>query len=92
MESINVKDIQPDKRQWLESSIGRHLEDNQKIIIRVITPGVEPDQKTRDEAIDSLMALAHKGTRHRESLAVSAEEADVAVDEATDVLRSRKAE
>ena len=94
MESIihNVKDIEPDKRRWLESSIGKHLEDHQKIIIRVLTPGVEPNQQVRDEAIDDLMALSEKGSQHRQSLGVPVEEADEAVDEATDALRSRKAE
>lgn len=66
------------------------VQNNQKIIIRVLSPGVEPDQQTRDEAIDDLLKLSRKGSQHRESLSVSIEEADAAVDEATKALRSRE--
>jgi len=92
MESIirNVSDIEPDKRHWLESAIGRQLEDNQKIVIRVLTPGVEPDEQTRDEALADLKELSQKGSEHRESLGVLVEEANDALDEAMDNIRSRK--
>jgi len=92
MESIirNVKDIEPDKRCWLENAIGKQLEDNQKIVIRVLTPGVEPDEQTRDEALADLRELSRKGSEHRESMGVAVEEADEALDEAMDRIRSRK--
>ncbi len=39
MESIvrNVKDIQADDRRSLEHVVGQHLQDNQQVIIRVLT-------------------------------------------------------
>lgn len=91
MESIirNVRDIEPDKREWLETNIGGHLQDNQKIVIRVLTPGVEPDPQTRDEALSDLNELRRKASEHRESIGASLEEADEAVDEAIRHVRSR---
>jgi len=92
MESVirNVRDIEPDKRDWLENAIGKRLEDSQKIVIRVLTPGVEPDKAVRDEAITDLRELSEKGSAHRESLGVCVEEADEALEEAMETVRSRE--
>jgi hypothetical protein len=94
MESIirNVKDIESDKRQWLESAVGHQLQDNQQIIIRILSPGTPPDQQTKEQALSDLQRLSEQGTRHREALGVSEEEADKALDEAMRHVRRRESD
>ena len=92
MESIicNVKDIGASQRHWLETEIGRQLQDDQQVIIRVVNAGVEPDKKTRDTAIADMQELSAKGARHRQTLGASVEEADLVVDEAMQHVRPRR--
>jgi len=93
MESIirSVKDIEAAQRQSLEEVIGHELHDNQQIVIRVVTPGVVPDQDARAQAISDLRALSEQGSRHRESLGLSEREVDEALDEAMNHVRRREA-
>jgi hypothetical protein len=44
MESItrNVKDLADEDRRNLEDFVGQHLQDNQQVIIKVITVGTQP--------------------------------------------------
>ena len=92
MESIirNVRDLEADKRHSLEAVLGQQLQDNQQVIIRVLTPDVEPDPATKRQALDRIRKLSEKGARHRESLGVSEAEADAIVDEAMEHVRRRK--
>lgn len=94
MESIirNVRDLETSKRQSLEAVVGHHLQDNQQVIIRVLTPGVEPDAAAKRQALERVQELSRKGEAHRESLGISEAEADAIVDEAMDDLRQRKSE
>lgn len=91
MESIirNVRDLDSDKRQSLEEVLGRELRDDQQLIIQVLTPDLEPDAARKLEALERAQALANKAARHRESLGVSAAEADQVVDEAIEQVRLR---
>ena len=92
MESIirNVRDMEAGKRQSLEAVLGRQLQDDQQVIIRVLTPGVEPDALTKREALEHAQDLSRKAAKHRESLGVSEAEADRIVDEAMEHVRRRK--
>jgi hypothetical protein len=92
MESITrcVKDIEAGQRRSLEAVIGHELQDNQQIVIRVLTPGVIPDQEARAQAISDLRALSEQGSRHRESLGLSDQEVDEALDEAMNHVRRRE--
>ena len=92
MESIirNVGEINTDERRVYESLLGHTLRDNQQVIIRVLSPGVEPDQQMRHEAIADLKELSKEGSMHRESLGVSIEEADAITEEAIRHVRSHK--
>ena len=91
MEAIirTVKDIESDQRHWFEAAIGHELQDNQQIIIRVLTPGVASDQQTRDAAFADLKQLSAQGAGHREALGVSDVQADAALDEAMQHVRRR---
>lgn len=84
MESVirNVKDIEPIQRQWIEESIGRHLEDNQQVIIRVVNIDMEPDSAVRDTALEEASAIAAQGRSHAAAERVSEEDVNSAIDEA----------
>lgn len=91
MESIvrNVRDLDADNRQSLETILGRRLGDDQQVMIRIVTLGVEPDAATKQQALERVQALAQKGTQHREAQGISQAEADDAVDEVLEEIRQR---
>jgi hypothetical protein len=91
MESIirNVKDIASNERQWLESALKQHLEDNQRVLIMVLSPGVQADEAVREKAMADLKDISRKGAANREAQGVSVEEADRILDEAIEHARKR---
>jgi hypothetical protein len=93
MESIirNVKDIDADKRRWIESAIGRQLKESQQVIIHVIDVDVEPDVESRAKALDRAAALARQGRANAGLQGVSEEEIDAAIDDALRQVRRRDA-
>lgn len=91
MESIirNVRDLEADNRHSLETVLGRPLQDDQQIIIRVLTPDVEPDAATKQSALHRAKQLSQQAAAHRESQGVTAAEVDDVVDEAMQHVRQR---
>ncbi len=89
MESLvhNVKDMLPETRRGFETALGETLLDNQRVFVVVVTPGVEPSDQQRAEALDDLRELGKQGTKHRESLEVSVDDANQALDEAMESVR-----
>ena len=79
---INVKGIDPSQRQWIEASIGRHLEDNQQVIIRVVNIDMEPDSRIRDTSLEKASVVAAQGRSHAAEQGLSKEDVNVAIDEA----------
>ncbi|MBW3539127.1 MAG: hypothetical protein KY476_02550 [Planctomycetes bacterium] len=92
MESVirNVKDIDANERRYLEGTLGRQLQENQQVVIRVIDLGVEPDAATRRAALADASAIARKGRANAAARGVSEEQVDAAVDEAIDHVRRHK--
>lgn len=92
MESIiqNVKDLDNDHRQWIESVLGCHLTENQKVIIRVVDVDVEPDEKTRRENIAKAAEIARQGRANAAAQGVTEEEAGEIIDEAIQHYRQQK--
>jgi len=90
MESIiqNVKDIDSDKRAWLEATVGHHLQDNQRVMISVLN--VEPDEETRRAGLKKAAEIAARGRAHATAQGITEEEAGVAIDEAISHYRSQK--
>jgi hypothetical protein len=84
MESIvrSVKDIDADQRQWIESAIGRRLQESQQLIIHVVDVGTEPDAETRSRALNQAAAIASQGRASAAAQSVAEEEIDAAIDEA----------
>ncbi|MBS0265480.1 MAG: hypothetical protein JSS02_26345 [Planctomycetes bacterium] len=91
MEAIirTVKDIESDQRHWFEAAIGHQLQDDQQIIIRVLTPGVVGNQVERDAAFADLKQLSSLGATNREAHGVPEAEGDAALEEAMQHVRRR---
>lgn len=51
MKSItrNVRDLETEKRQSLESVLGHQLQDNQQIIIQVVSLNIEPERPATEQ-------------------------------------------
>ena len=94
MESVirNVKDIEGSERQYLESALGRKLQDNQQVVIRVINLNVEPPARFRDQALSDASDIARQGRSNAAAEGVTAEEAGTAIDEAIEHIRSHDPE
>ena len=92
MESIirNVSDIGSDPRRWLESSLGQHLRDNQRVMIMVLNVGTEPDENTRREAHEKLRGIRAQAAASVKAQGVAPKDVDAAVDEAIVEARRRK--
>lgn len=90
MESIiqNVADLEEAQRRWLETTLGRQLRDGQQVLIHVLTPGAPPDVVTKDHALADLERLAQQAAAHRKQHGISDAEADEALDEAMQSVRS----
>lgn len=90
MESIvrSVREIEAAERQVYETVLGRHLEENQQIIIRVLTPGVVPPEDARREALGRAVAIARHGRAHAAAQGVSEDQLDAVIDEAITCVRS----
>jgi len=74
-------------RRGFEAALGEPLLDNQCVYVVVVTPGVEPNDQQRAEALADLRDLGKQGAKHRKSLGVSEDEADRAVEEAMQNVR-----
>jgi hypothetical protein len=92
MESIvqNVSDIQDGEKRCLENLLGQHLEDSQRVFIMVFTPGVIPDDETRRRAATSMDRTFAQTDAHARQQGITAAEADAAVEEAMNHVRTRR--
>jgi hypothetical protein len=92
MESIirNVNDIGDDPRRWLESNLGHPLREGQQVMITILNVGTEPDEQTRREASEELLAIQAKAAANIAAQGVSQEEYNAVVDEAIAAVRRRK--
>lgn len=84
----NVTDVQGDKRTALEGLLGQQLSENQQVFIMVFTPGVVPDDETRQAA--RIEKTLDESERQAAARGITAEEADAAVDEAMEHVRHRR--
>ena len=83
----NVRDLETVNRRTLESLLGQRLEENEQVIIRVVSVGKEPDAATRRTALQRAKEIAEQADRHRESLGVPRDEVDRVIDEAIQTIR-----
>ena len=92
METIirNVKNINADERRFLESTLGKQLEANQQVIIRVIDVGIEPDRQTREGELSGAAEIGRRGRENAAAQGVTEEEVDAAIDDAISHARQAK--
>jgi hypothetical protein len=91
MEGIirSVKDIERENRAALEALLGGKLEDDQSVIIRVVTIGAEPSQTARDSALTEASGIAAKGRQHASGLGLTSKSIDEAIDDAREPIQPR---
>ena len=89
MESIirDVKDIVPDERRVYEAAIGHSLQDNQRVVIRVVNLRAEPSEATRTAALSRAVEIARQGRAAAAAQGITPEEAGAAIDEALQEAR-----
>ena len=86
----NVKDLQDNGKRWLENVLGQHLKENQQVFIMVFTPGVEPDEATRRQALANVKQTMTQVEKNLTEQGVTEDEFNAAVDEAMEDVRPRK--
>ena len=86
----NVKDLQDSGKRWLEGVLGQHLKESQQVFIMVFTPGVEPDEATRRQALTNVERTMAEVERNLTEDGVTGNEFDAAVDEAMEDVRRRE--
>ena len=86
----DVKDIASEERQVYESVLGHALGENQRVVIRVIERGSDPDEASRRGALSRAAEIARAGRAAIEAQGITAEEADAAIDEAIGEVRRSK--
>lgn len=85
-----VDGLQDNGRRWLENVLGEHLNDNQQVFIMVFTPGVEPDEASRRQALAGVKQAMSTVENNLSAAGVSDEEFNAAVDEAMEDVRRRQ--
>ena len=89
MESIirDVKDIVPDERRAYEAAIGHALREDQRVVIRVVNLGAEPDKATRKTALGRSVEIARQGRAAAAVQGITPDEAEAAIDESLQEVR-----
>ncbi len=84
MESVihRVRDMEADKRRWIEAAVGHELQENQQILIHVLNVGVEPDEGLRRVALAQAADLARQGRANAAARGATESEVDAAIEEA----------
>ena len=85
----SVKNLQDSGKRWLEDVLGQLLRENQQVFIMVFTPGVEPDEASRRQALASVKQTMTHVEGNLAVGGVTSEEFDAAVDEAMEDVRRR---
>ena len=88
----NVSEIPPAERQAIEALLGRSLDADQQVFILAYTPGAAPSKAVRDAARASLQQTFAKIDEYAKAHGVTPEEAEAALDEATEYLSRRRRE
>lgn len=85
----NVKDLQATGKQWLETVLGRHLEETQQVFVMVFSPGVEPDAAAKRQALAAVQRTWDRVDANLRGKGASGDEFDAAVEEAVEHIRRR---
>ena len=86
-----VNEIPAAARRTLEDLLGRHLEDNQKVRLVVISPPQEKDEEARRQAVENIRRRLAETGQSMVARGITTEEFNAAVDEAMEHIRPRPA-
>ena len=86
----SVKDLQDNGKRWLENVLGQHLKENQQVFIMVFTPGVEPDEASRRQALARVKQTMNHVESNLAEQGATGDEFDAAVDETMADVRRRE--
>jgi hypothetical protein len=89
MESIirKVDDLKVEERRMHESVAGHALPEDQRVIIRVVELGTEPDDPPRKAASQRAIEIARRGRASAADQGVAPEEADRVIEKAIHEVR-----
>ena len=85
-----VNDLEDSGKRWLECVFGKHLKENQQVFIMAFTPGAQPDEASRRQALAGVKQTMSTVEKNLSAAGVSDEEFDAAVNEAMEDVRRRQ--
>lgn len=86
----SVSNLHGNGKQLLEDLLGHNLQDNQQVLIMVLSPGTEPDETSRQQARLGIEATFRKTEAYAAQHGISDDAIDAAIDEAIHQVRPRK--
>jgi hypothetical protein len=86
----SVSNLQGNGKRLLEELLGNKLENNQQVLIMVLSPGTEPDEAARRQARLGVEATFRKTEAYAAEHGVSDDAIDAAIEEAIRQGRPRK--
>ena len=86
----NVRELASAERHFYEDAIGHPLEQDQCVVIRVLSLGGVPSPSTRSVAIQRASEIARAGQARAASLGITSEEADQAIEDAIAAVRHER--
>lgn len=87
--SRNVNDLPSPERETLENMLGQHLSPDQRVFIMTYTPNAVPENSVREAARAGLQRTFEKVDQYAAAHGVTPEEAEAALEEAIEQVRSR---
>ena len=90
MTTLSVNELPAGDRTTLEHLLGGQLTSGQQVFIMAFQPGVVMDETTRDAARTRLEETFAAQARRAAERGISADDADAAVEEAIQNVRSRR--
>lgn len=89
MTTRNVSEMPDAEKQVLEVLLGQPLKKDQQVFVIAYTPGVVPDEETREAARQIFQQTFEAIDQHAEKQGIDSSEADATVDEALEQIRPR---
>jgi hypothetical protein len=83
----SVRNLQASGKRLLEDILGQQLQDNQQVFIMVFSPGSEPDEVDRRQALAGLETTFQKTAAYASEHAISDNEIEAAIQEAAQQVR-----
>ncbi len=83
----SVGNLQSAGKRLLEEMLGRPLQEDQQVLIMVLSPGAEPDEEARRQGRAALEAVFQRTAAHAVRLGAADDEIDAALLDAAEQVR-----